>query len=493
MGEDKRGNVTEENLRNALNSLVGNGNIEVENLDDIFEVAFINSKRYYEVDKDGNVSDYKKIVYDKDAGDITKGGTLDGTEEKPYQINCIEDLVEFSIMTNGGNTELRISPSYLQNKYIILVRTLDFKSKYSYSDSSTKKYGDLNKDGTIEDIRTELTKTEEGCIGFTGMGQFEGTFDGKENVIRNIYQNVSGGETALFKWANKEIKNISLTGTIINTWHAAGICAGGGNLKITNCKNYANVTGYNMVGGISAYSVSKFTISNCNNYGTINMTGNAWQYSGAGGIIGYISQESVIQNCVNEGAVIGNYTRAGIIGSSNSVNIINCINKGKTASGIIGWAWGTISIINCYNIGECTNGIVDSFRGASWDSTLILNIKNCYNLGKVTNSGIVGEQGSYCNSITLNIENCYNSGTSDKAILGKISKYSRTTTITNISNTYYNINKSQTVGAISEGITSMQDKEMKNSETFVGILNNNIGDNVRMETLENWRKWLSNI
>ena len=98
-----------------------------------------------------------------------------------------------------------------------------------------------------------------------------------------------------------------------------------------------------------------------------------------------------------------------------------------------------------------------------------------------------------CKSTTLNIENCYNSGTSDKAILGKISKDSRTTTITNISNTYYNINKSQTVGAISEGITSMQDKEMKNSETFVGILNNNIGDNVRMETLENWRKWISNI
>lgn len=460
---------------------------------DIFEVAFINSKRYYEVDKDGNVSDYKKIVYDKDAGDITKGGTLDGTEEKPYQINCIEDLVEFSIMTNGGNTELGISPSYLQNKYIILVRTLDFKSKYSYGDSSTKKYGDLNKDGTIEDIRTELTKTEEGCIGFTGMGQFEGTFDGKENIIRNIYQNVSGGETALFKWANKEIKNISLTGTIINTWHAAGICANGSNLKITNCKNYANVTGYNMVGGISAISFSKFTISNCTNYGTINITGVSYGYAGAGGIMGSIGHESIIQNCVNEGAVIGNYTRAGIIGSSNGVNIINCINKGKTASGIIGWASGVISIVNCYNIGECTDGIVNSFRGAAWDSTLILNIKNCYNLGKVTNSGIVGEQGNLCNSITLNIENCYNSGTSDKAILGKISKDSRTTTITNISNTYYNINKSQTVGAISEGITSMQDKEMKNSETFVGILNNNIGDNVRMETLENWRKWISNI
>lgn len=461
---------------------------------DIFEVAFINSKRYYEVDKDGNVSDYKKIVYDKDAGDITKGGTLDGTEEKPYQINCIEDLVEFSIMTNGGNTELGISSSQLQNKYIILVRTLDFKSKYSYGDSSTKKYGDLNKDGNIEDIRTELTKTEEGCIGFTGMGQFWGTFDGKENVIRNIYQNVSGGDTALFKSANKEIKNISLTGTIINTWHAAGICASGSNLKITNCKNYANVTGYNMVGGISAISFSKFTISNCNNYGTINITGNAWQYGGAGGIMGHIERESIIQNCINEGAVIGNYTRAGIVGNSYSANIINCINKGKTASGIIGWvSGGTVNINNCYNIGECTDGIVNSFGGVNWDMTLILNIKNCYNLGKVTNSGIVGEQGNLCNSITLNIENCYNSGTSDKAILGKISKYSKTTTITNISNTYYNINKSQTVGAISEGITSMQDKEMKNSETFVGILNNNIGDNDRMETLENWRKWLSNI
>ena len=63
----------------------------------------------------------------------------------------------------------------------------------------------------------------------------------------------------------------------------------------------------------------------------------------------------------------------------------------------------------------------------------------------------------------------------------------------NISNTYYNINKSQTVGAMSEGTISMAEQEMKNNQAFVEKLNSNIGDNTRMETLENRREWISNI
>ena len=43
----------------------------------------------------------ENIILEENAGDITKGGKLDGSKEKPYEINCIEDLVSFSITTNG--------------------------------------------------------------------------------------------------------------------------------------------------------------------------------------------------------------------------------------------------------------------------------------------------------------------------------------------------------------------------------------------------------
>ena len=49
------------------------------------------------------------IIEDKSPGDITKdenGNSLKGDEGEPYEIWCIEDLVAFSMMTNGGNSEL---------------------------------------------------------------------------------------------------------------------------------------------------------------------------------------------------------------------------------------------------------------------------------------------------------------------------------------------------------------------------------------------------
>lgn len=62
---------------------------------DKFEVEFIESKRYYEIDENGTVGDYQKIEKDSYPGDIMKdkeGNELAGTLEQPYEIWCIEDL-----------------------------------------------------------------------------------------------------------------------------------------------------------------------------------------------------------------------------------------------------------------------------------------------------------------------------------------------------------------------------------------------------------------
>ena len=504
-GKDVYGNIEEESLQKELDKEAGEGKTEVTDIGEEFEVIFKENNRYYIVDKDGNIGEAQEIIEDKNPGDITKdkdGNELDGSEEKPYEIWCIEDLVVLSNMVNGegikfenGNSIEITLPDKFSGKYVNLMSSLNFKSTLSYNDANTTQFGDLNKDGIIEDIKTELTKTNEGCIGFTAIGVndsyskiFEGIFDGKNNEIRNIYQNYNEAqysEAGLFGNTNNgEIKNLTITGNIINnTWHAGGISSGGTS-NITNCKNYANITGYNMVGGICAYPGTNGIIANCINYGDIKITGKDYQYGGAGGIIGCLgyNRNVVIENCINEGNLIGDITKAGIVGHSNGGKIISCINKGNGGdAGICSWtASQTTNIINCYNLGKSYNGIVKDFRGASWDGILELNIKNCYNLGKVTNSGIVGEQGTICASITLNIENCYNAGLSTNAIIGKITTDSRTTTITNISNTYYDSSKSTNIGAISEGITNMN---IQNNTSFVDILNNNIGSN------EEWKHW----
>lgn len=84
---------------------------------------------------------------------IIKGGRCDGSEEKPFEINCIEDLVAFSQNVNTGNN--------YSGKYIKLMRTLDFSSIFSYNDYTTTEWGDLNKVSEMSAMFYGCEKLEE--------------------------------------------------------------------------------------------------------------------------------------------------------------------------------------------------------------------------------------------------------------------------------------------------------------------------------------------
>lgn len=88
----------------ALQEEAGGNNVEASDAGDVIDVLFPDTNRYYEVDKNGNITGPNEVVNDENAGDITKGGRCDGSEEKPYEICCIEDLVMLANRTNGkGN------------------------------------------------------------------------------------------------------------------------------------------------------------------------------------------------------------------------------------------------------------------------------------------------------------------------------------------------------------------------------------------------------
>ena len=211
----------------------------------------------------------------------------------------------------------------------------------------------------------------------------------------------------------------------------------------------------------------------------------------AGGIIGRADNEIYLENCVNFGTISGGSissggsTSGGIIGLSTTSNCIvnKCKNMGKSLGGIIGKVIVGANIINCCNYGECNSGIVNICAGQDWSINIELNIKNCYNLGK-TSYGIVGSQGIYCATNTINIENCYNAGQCEKAIIGSITyREGQTITTTNVINTYYDQTKSISVGAVTEGIEALNEEDIKNNETFIETLNNNIGENT------DWKRW----
>ena len=504
MGKNKYGNLEEEEFQNALDNQTG-GKAEVTDIGDSFEVYFVDSKRYYEVDSNGNVGDFTIAVTDPYPGDITKdedGNALDGSSASPYQINCIEDLVALSNMVNGTGmyfkdgqlTEVSAAIN-MMGKYIVLTTDLNFRSRASYIDSQRTDFRDINGDDSDGNVLMTEMSTGKGFrpISIDAGKSFFGNFNGQGNKIENLYIDYSENETqravGLFGNGNSSstiISNLEVSGEIKGNWHAGGII--GGYVKsIDNCINRANVTGYNAVGGICAEGNNNgisTEVKNCTNYGIITVTGIEWSYTGAGGIMGF-AHDALIENCVNKGEIIGS-RRGGIIACSGNKNtgvleLINCYNEGKASAGIISRVrTGTVNIINCYNLGETTSGIVNSFSGDDWNSELQLNIYNSYNLGKVSDSGILGSQETVCKKITLNIENCYNAGESNKAIIGLISTNSRTETITNIKNTYYDRTKSNEVGATAEGIEEMS---IYNNESFITLLNDNTINNA------NWKKW----
>ena len=461
MDEDISGNITTEKLKNKLNYNVGEGKTEVIDNSETIVVKFKEKDRYYEIDKDGNVEGPKEIIKDEKPGNILtdiNGKELDGTEEKPFQINCIEDLVVFSMMTNGGNADLGISSDSFSGKYVEVMRTLDFNSIFSYNDYTTTKYGDLNTDGEIEDIRTELTKTTENCIGFTPINSFKGIFDGKENEIQNIYQNLNGIEGGLFRsLSNATIKNITITGNVTTTdADAAGICG--------KCVDMDN---------------------------------------------------SSFINCINKVNVRGNVGAGGIIGHGGAINCINCINTGKieadcAVGGIAVTIKSQAKIINCYNTGELIGytgkhyGAVGGIVGVDCSE-----IYNCYNIGKITSyntsngpyataGGIIGSTG-YDPTEQI-IANVYNIGEiyGKNTNTGKIGyggiaggRWYEDTNIPTIKNAYF---KAQTgmngFGALSEvdGIYE-KTKEYMYSQQLVTALNEYIENNPDGLDTTDWKKW----
>ena len=100
----------------------------------------------------------------------------EGTQDKPFIIMSIEDLVYLSQDTNEGKN--------YKGKYVELGRTLNFKSELSYCNYDTREYNEFL--GISDDIGLMEALTNTKYSGFKPIGNFPGTFDGKGYVIKNL-------------------------------------------------------------------------------------------------------------------------------------------------------------------------------------------------------------------------------------------------------------------------------------------------------------------
>ncbi|MBR2787388.1 MAG: hypothetical protein IKD76_07950, partial [Clostridia bacterium] len=312
------------------------------------------------------------------------------------QINYIEDLVNLSL-------DVSYAIDY-NGETVRLMRDLDFQDVNSYKNANDTSYGDINGNGVVESLITELTTGK----GFNPIGYdnyyFRGTFDGQEHTISNLYV-IGRDSSGLFgRVDSANIMNVTVTGTIYGSTYT-GLCAKVvGNTLIENCTSYC---------GISP--------DGTNNH----------EYSG--GIVGSYGNSSgsattlTIRECKNYGDIKG-YRVAGIISEVYyNVNLVDCENYGKiegtgsdSTGGLVGYSQSGVllNINNCHNYNEIiaqeggTSNAVGGLIGKMYSG--IANITNSGNEAKITSNryyvgGLIGD----CQNCRATINNCYNTGNFD--------------------------------------------------------------------------------
>lgn len=347
--------------------------------------------------------------------------------------------------------DLKKMSTYLNGEFI-LMNDLDMQDiDWIPVGTQNKPFvGKLDGDNhTINNLSFSSFKTSIGLFGW-----LSGTV---ENLnIENVQINITSITNESYIGAlcgcakNATINSISVTGDISSSAHSsdytvltAGICAGAENSNLNNIINNANVSGYDMTGGILASSY-KTIISNVQNNGIIvssqsyaggiiahlvetnhNQTiafnhlcnkGNITGYSGGGGIIGGSSvntmTESIIDYCCNYGnitvnATSGDAAAGGIVGGNSyfTFRLTECYNRGNInglhSGGLVGKAAGA-TFIRCYSSGTITTSFYGGGLGAFVPSA---TIKDCIVFGSISGSSLIGNA---CGAGTnLDVTNLY--------------------------------------------------------------------------------------
>ena len=220
--------------------------------------------------------------------------------------------------------------------------------------------------------------------------KYQGTFDGNNKTITNLYINASQYYMGLFGCTYEgTIKNLTFEyANVTETNNYAGVLVGkafGGstlqNIKISNtcqikggkytggiagylvgnaynCVNCATVQGIHNIGGLCGhYSRSRTgnSMTACANYGNVTASS-----SGVGGLVGYFDS-GTIQDCANYGDVKGTERVAGMAGTVSNGKIQNVFSYGNisvtTKTQSVGMFFG-------YSSSGATEGMVAYYNGA---------------------------------------------------------------------------------------------------------------------------------
>ncbi len=229
-------------------------------------------------------------------GKTVGGGTFEflngkGTEEEPYLVNKVSDLVKLGELVNGGTSTAGM--------YFKMENDIDL---------------DLDKEG--------LSWVPIG----TAAAPFMGNFDGNGYKVYNMncstatladigfFGCVSGSPV---QGMNASVRNLTVYGKITAASNHAGGIVG---MAVNTAKSGG-------AGGTTGLQI----IENCVSYVSLEFTSNAG--IGSGGVLGIAGNGTVVRDCTYEGTITqigsnGFFLCGGIAGNSYGAELVRCINNG---------------------------------------------------------------------------------------------------------------------------------------------------------------------
>ena len=258
-------------------------------------------------------------------------------------------------------------------------------------------------------IDATVTQNWRGGDGFVPIGasakpsSFDGTFNGNNFVIKNLYEHWDGNSTPLMKNDNgnvglfsytsgslSSVINVSLTGVdlsmVNDTTGLIGGLVANNSVNLTNDSVTGKITGTvaGAAGGLVGESKSG-TITSSNAAVNVNVT-----ILGTGSAVGGLIGD-------NEGIVSVSYATGNVTIIAQTTATGTAVN-GAGAGGFIGYEGGTGSITDCYALGAVhvtdlgndpggyTLESVGGFAGEVEDGT----VQSVYSIGLVTESSVAG-------------------------------------------------------------------------------------------------------
>lgn len=349
------------------------------------------------------------------------------------EIRTVEDLVAFGQAVDNDEEAV------LQG--VALMNDIDFDDDSSYDDPSSTDYGDINGDGVVEGIKTEVTTSK----GFNPIGDefniFFGTFNGLGHTISNIYIDRQKLGQALFANVSGTIKNVNVTGSVTGQAIVALLVGNlaGGHIMNSSAEGTVEATEdtVSLLAGVAYGMTEESTIINCQVKGEVSAEqGAAGGLVGAlsyaylennqadvtvssiyniGGLVGYTDYDCILSdNHVTAtlngkesiGGITGELAPYSIVENSSATVTINIPNGGGNAGGLIGFIVGELynSFANV-NITASTEtgfsghiGGIVGFVGCTDCPHEQIIIENCYALGNITAveeiGGLVGQNGA---------------------------------------------------------------------------------------------------